>query len=54
MVVLAVRFAVLVAVAGGIALAWNALANPDGFRLGVLGIYSAFIVCPCIWLASRR
>jgi hypothetical protein len=52
--ILAVRFVVLVAVAGGIALTWYALANPDPWRLGALGLYNFAIVVPCIWLASRR
>lgn len=52
--VLAVRLIVLVSVAGGIWLAFIALQNPDEMRLGVLGIYSAVIVVPVIWLASRR
>lgn len=52
--VLSVRLIVLVAVCGGIGLSLQALQNPDPFRLGALGIYALFVVCPCIWLASRR
>lgn len=52
--VLSVRLIVLVAVCGGIGLALQALSVPDPYRLGALGIYAVFVVCPCIWLASRR
>ena len=37
--ILAVRLIVLVAVAGGIALTWLALQEPDPMRLGTLAIY---------------
>lgn len=52
--VLAARMIVLVAVSGSIALTWAALQNPDLMRLGALGIYAIAIVCPLVWLASRR
>jgi hypothetical protein len=52
--VLAARLVVLVAVIGGIALTWLALAVPDPVRLGALGIYCVAVVIPCIWLAGRR
>jgi hypothetical protein len=52
--VLAARLVVLVAVIGGIALTWLALAIPDPMRLGALGIYCVAVVIPCIWLAGRR
>jgi len=51
--VLAARLIVLVGVAGGIALAWLALSDPDPLRLGVLAIYAIFVVGPSVWLASR-
>ena len=51
--VLAARLIVLVGVAGGIALAWLALQEPDPLRLGVLAIYAIFVVGPSVWLASR-
>jgi hypothetical protein len=51
--ILSARMAVLVAIAGGIGLAWLCLSSPDPYRLGILGIYSALIVIPVIWLASR-
>ena len=52
--VLAARFVVLVAVAGGIVLTWNALQVSDPIRLAALGIYSLAVVVPTVWLASRR
>lgn len=52
--VLAARLVVLVAVAGAIALTWSALAIPDPWRLGALGIYGVAIFIPCVWLAGRR
>lgn len=52
--VLALRLLVLVAIAGGIWLTWIALATPDPFRLGALGIYGILIVVPTIWLAGSR
>jgi hypothetical protein len=53
-IVLAVRFIVLVAVIGGVALTYMALGNPDPYRLGALAIYSMAIVGPTIWLAARK
>lgn len=50
--VLAARFAVLVAIVGGIVLTAIALTSPDPYKLGALAIYAAFIV-PTIWLAGR-
>jgi hypothetical protein len=41
---LAGRLVLLVAVSGGIFLTWLALASPDPYRLGVLGIYTIFVV----------
>jgi hypothetical protein len=52
--ILAARLVVLVAVIGGIALTWLALAVPDPVRLGALGIYCVAVVIPSVWLASRR
>jgi hypothetical protein len=51
--VLAARFIVLVAVTGGISLAWVALNGSDIFKLATLGIYTVFVIGPCVWLASR-
>ena len=53
-VVLAVRLTLLVSVCGASFLAWLALADPDPYRLGTLGVYGAVVVLPVIWLASRR
>jgi hypothetical protein len=53
-VVLAVRLTLLVSVCGAAGLAYLALTGPDPYRLGVLGIYSAAVVVPLIWLAARR
>jgi len=51
--VLAARMAVLVAILGGIGLTWISLAQPDPYRIGILGIYAALVVIPTIWLAAR-
>jgi len=53
-VVLAVRLTLLVSVCGASALAWAALANPDPYRLGTLGVYAVVVVLPLVWLTSRR
>ena len=50
--VLAVRFIVLVAVAGGIALTWVGLAQPDTYKLGLLAIYASGVVIPVVWLSA--
>ena len=50
--VIAARLIVLVAVAGGIGLTWIALADPNAYRLGALGIYGALVALPSVWLAS--
>lgn len=52
--VLAVRLILLVSVSGASILAWVALAEPDLYRLGTLGVYAVVVVLPLIWLASRR
>ena len=49
--VLAARLIVLVAVAGGIALTWLALQQPDPMRLGALAIYCVAVVIPTVFLA---
>ena len=54
LMLLASRIIVLVSVTGGIGLTVLALGQPDPFRLGALAIYAGAIVCPSIWLASRR
>src|SRR5215472_6254416 len=53
-VVLAVRLTLLVSVCGASLLAWAALANPDPYRLGTLGVYAVVVVLPLVWLTSRR
>ena len=50
--VLAVRLTVLIAVLGGIVLAYTALPQPDTFRLWLLGIYGVGVVWPVILLAG--
>jgi len=52
--VLAVRLTLLVAVIGAIVLATIAVRDPDPWRLGALAIYGVLVVCPAMWLASRR
>lgn len=52
--ILAVRLTLLVAVSGAVWLTWLALQTPDPYRLGALGVYSAVVVVPLIWLAARR
>lgn len=52
--VLAVRFTLLVAILGAIALSVIVVREPDPWRLGALGIYAFVVVVPTIWLASRR
>lgn len=51
--VLAARWAVMMAIAGGILLSVQALANPDLYKLGVLTIYALGVVAPAVWLAAR-
>jgi hypothetical protein len=50
--VLAARLIVLVAVTGGIALAYPALGSPDWFRVGILAVYCAGVVLPAVILAA--
>jgi len=50
--VLASRLIVLIAVAGGIVLAYPALDHPDWFRIGILAVYCAGVVLPAVWLAA--
>lgn len=50
--VLAARWVVMMAVAGGILLATQALGNPDPYKLGVLAIYALGVVGPAVWLAA--
>lgn len=52
--VTAIRGIVMIAVIGGIVLALTALSAPDPWRLGVLSIYSLFVVVPVVWLSSRQ
>ena len=51
--VLAARLIVLIAIVGAIGLAWVALANPDPYRIAVLGAYLLAGLVPCVWLSSR-
>lgn len=56
-VVLAIRFILLIATIGAIMLAWAVLKAPDPVAwptLVVLIGYSAFVVCPIVWLSSHR
>lgn len=50
--VLAVRLILLVSVGGAIFLAWLAQDNP--YRIGAVGVYTASVVLPVVWLSSRR
>jgi len=52
--VIAVRLIVLVAVMGGIGLAYMALQEPDAYRLGVVALFGGFVVLPVVWLSSLR
>lgn len=52
--VLAVRLALLVAIVGAIVLTYIAIQAPDPWRLGALAVYTALVVLPTTWLASRR
>ena len=51
--VLAARLTLLVAVSGGISLAWIGLADPNPLKLGILAIYACAVVIPVVWLCSR-
>jgi hypothetical protein len=51
--VLSARWIVMMAVAGGILLTTQALANPDVLKLGVLAIYALGIVAPVVFLSAR-
>lgn len=53
-IVLAVRFSLLVAIVGAIVLTFITIEAPDPWRLGALGVYTALVVLPATWLASRR
>jgi hypothetical protein len=50
--ILAARLLVLVAVLGAILLAWNALADPQIFRVVALGVYGLLVVLPVVWLSA--
>lgn len=52
--VIAVRFILLVAVAGAVAATFLAMQAPDLFRCVAAAIYAITVVCPLIWLSSRR
>jgi hypothetical protein len=51
---ISVRLTLLVSIGGAIYLSWLVLAQPDPYRLGALGVYSATVVLPLVWLAARR
>ena len=50
--ILAARLIVLVAIVGGIALAYPALGQPDWFHVGILAVYCAGVVLPAVVLAA--
>jgi hypothetical protein len=50
--VLSVRWTVMMSVAGGIALAVEAMTAPDLFKLGTIGLYGLLVVLPVVWLAA--
>jgi hypothetical protein len=52
--VVAVRFALLVSIVGAIVLTYITIEAPDPWRLAALGVYTALVVLPATWLASRR
>jgi hypothetical protein len=52
--VVAVRFALLVSIIGAIVLTYITIEAPDPWRLAALGVYTALVVLPATWLASRR
>lgn len=52
--VLAVRFILLVAVAGAIGLSWLALQSPDPMKLWVLSVYCGAVVVPAVVLSCLR
>ena len=53
--VVAIRFILLIAVAGAVALSLLAMNLPrDLFSWVPPAIYAVTVVCPLIWLASRR
>lgn len=51
--ILAARAILLFAVLGAIGLAWLALSASDYVRLAALGLYTATVVIPLIWLAGK-
>lgn len=53
-VVLAVRLILLVAVAGAIPLAFLAMQAPDLWRSVTAAVYAVTVICPLVWLSSRR
>ena len=50
--ILAGRAIVMIAVVGGIFLAYPALSQPDWFRVGILGVYCLGVVLPAVVLAA--
>jgi hypothetical protein len=51
--ILAARAIVLIAVLGGIGLTWTALADPNGYRIGVMAIYAVGAIGGSVWLAAK-
>jgi hypothetical protein len=52
--ILAARAIVLIAVIGGIVLAYPALDHPDLFRVGILAVYCVGVILPSVVLAIYR
>jgi hypothetical protein len=52
--ILAVRLILLLAVAGAVFLALEALATAEPLRLAALGVYTLSVVLPLVWLAARH
>jgi hypothetical protein len=52
--VTAIRLTLLVAVCGAFSLAYLTVGSANPYELGILGIYTALVVGPLVWLASRR
>lgn len=50
--VIAARFLALVGIVGAAFLTWNAEAEPNGYKLGLLGIYCAGVALT-VYLASK-
>jgi hypothetical protein len=53
MQMLSARLVLLATILGAIGLA-VLLRDGTPYHLGLLGIYVAFVVCPMVWLSSRK